>query len=177
MFLPLLFCLTLALGLGLIARQVSYTARGNVLRTFSGEGIGNDNTVTVDSMGTNVVLDANSTPAITSDACFDLTLSGGAASLDFTAMVDPNLGSISITGLTPYFFKLINPLTNANPISIAKGASNGYAGFGSTFEITLQPGEEQTILKHVASNVDGTHKILDVTGTGAQVLKVQVAAG
>ena len=160
-----------------IARQATYTSRLSVVRTYSGEGIGADNTVTVDGLGTQTTLNGSSTPPVSVDACLTLPLVAGAATLDLTAIPDPTLGTVNANGLTPYMLKLQNPDTNANPITIKEGAANGYVGFGVNFLITLAPGEEIAILKKAASAVGGASKTLDLTGTGVQALNIQIAAG
>jgi hypothetical protein len=169
-------CLVGLLVLGTITVQSAYQSKLDVTRTFSGEGIVGTQVVNVTGEDTSETLTGSSTPAVSKDACLSLALSSGAITLDMTAMLDPNLGTVSISGLTPAHVKLRNPSTNANSITIAKGASNGYTGFGASFSVTLAPGSE--ILLRVGSIVvDGTHKTLDLTGTGSQALSIQITAG
>jgi hypothetical protein len=76
--------------------------------------------------------------------------------------------------------KFKNKSTNANAITIAKGASNGYTGFGSAFSVTLQPGDEWTFKGNDnagVTDVGSGAKTLDVSGTGAQVLQFHIVAG
>jgi hypothetical protein len=84
---------------------------------------------------------------------------------------------VTLSGLTPFMILFQNPSANANAITIAEGASNGYSGLGASFKIVLQPGEECRILKQAASAVGSGSKTFDLTGTGAQALGVQIAAG
>ena len=146
----------------------AYASQCTVVRTFSGEGVGADNTVTINGMNT------NTSPAITKDACFTVTLSGGAATIDLTSITDPNLGTVTFNTLTPITIKFANPSANANNITIAKGASNGYTGLGSSFSLTIPPGGEATLHLVGASAVGGSSKTFDLTGTGSQTLNVQI---
>jgi hypothetical protein len=85
---------------------------------------------------------------------------------------------VDLNGLKPRAVLFENPATNANPITIAVGASNGYTGFGADYSETLQPG--QKVLKRLGSAgtaVSGTVKTLDISGTGTQALKYQMVAG
>jgi len=93
-------------------------------------------------------------------------LSSGLATIDLTA--SPYSGGTK----TPIRVFLMNPAANANTITIAKGATNGYAGFGASFSITLQPGESCQLVG--ASALSSSNKTLDLTGTAAQTLVVQV---
>jgi len=94
------------------------------------------------------------------------TLSSGAVTIDLTAA--PYSGGTKV----PIRMYMLNPASNANPITIAKGASNGYTGFGSSFSLTLAPGESAAL--NALTALSSSVKTLDLTGTGAQSLVVQV---
>lgn len=90
-------------------------------------------------------------------------LSSGAVTLDMTA------SPISGGTKTPAYVCLLNPATNANAITIAVGATNGYTGFsGPALPQTLAPGASVTLRGTTA--LSSTNKTLDITGTGAQSL-------
>ena len=89
----------------------------------------------------------------------------GAATIDFTAA--PYSGGTK----TPIRVFLMNPAANANSITIVKGATNGYAGFGAAFSITLAPGE--SVQLDGSSALSATNCTLDISGTLAQTLVVQ----
>ena len=72
---------------------------------------------------------------------------------------------------TPIHLFLMNPAANANSITIVKGATNGYAGFGAAFSITLAPGE--SVQLDGSSALSATNCTLDISGTLAQTLVVQ----
>lgn len=95
-----------------------------------------------------------------------VALDAGALTIDLTA--SPYSG----TDKAPLRAFFMNPSQNANEITIAIGASNGYDGFGSAFSITLQPGESVGL--ESSTDIDADQKTLDITGTGAQVLVIQL---
>jgi hypothetical protein len=131
-----------------------------------------------DQFNRTATLNASSTPAVSVSASFVATLSGGALTIDLTNMTGTNGAVVNANGLVPRLIKFMNPATNANPITIAKGASNGYTGLGATYSRTLQPGQETSdYLANNGTAVSGTVKTFDLTGTGSQVLNVQVVAG
>jgi len=93
-------------------------------------------------------------------------LSVGAVTIDLTA--SPYSGN----GKAPINAYFLNPLTNADSITITFGASDGYTGFGATFETTLVPGQSCSL--NSAVEIGSGAKNLDITGTGSQVLVVQM---
>lgn len=121
---------------------------------------------------------AGSTPPCTVRAGTDKALSSGTGTLDLTALLGSNGVTVDGSGLRVQLVKFLNPVTNANPITIAKGVSNGYDGFGAAFSLTLAPGAEHlTRLNDAGSDIGGTNKILDLTGTGSQVLSYEIIMG
>jgi len=124
------------------------------------------------------ILSGASTPPVSLVACMAKALSGGAATIDLTALTGTNLLSIDGTGLRVQILRLKNPATNANPITIAKGASAGYDGLGAAFSHTVVPGGEATFLTNDAgSDIGAGNKTLDLAGTGSQVLDVEIVLG
>jgi len=123
-------------------------------------------------------LKSDSSPPVTCGALFQQALTGGAATIDLTALDGFNDKVVSGTGLRVQLLRVKNPVTNANPITVAKGASNGYDGFGAGFSVTLQPGAEATLLTNDAGGDIGSgNKTLDLTGTGTQALDVEIIMG
>lgn len=105
-----------------------------------------------------------------------IAMTAGAATLDLTAVPSPE-GTINLLGLAVKLLRLINPSTNANAITIKVGASDGYELAGSSWAVTLQPDEAITIEKTDAPEVDTDAKIIDISGTGTEVLDFVIAAG
>lgn len=123
-------------------------------------------------------LNAGSTPPVTVGACFSQALAAGVATIDLTALNGFNDKAVSGSGLRVQMARFKNPVANANPISIAKGAANGYDGFGADFKITLQPGAEVTILVNDAGgDIAAGNKNLDLAGTLVQALECEIIMG
>lgn len=124
----------------------------------------------------------NATPvggiAVTECAYFQKDLSAGAGTIDLTALTGTNGRTIDGTGLKVQFFRVKALAANANPITLAEGASNGYALMGAAWSIILAPGQEFTLKGNEATpDVGATDKIIDLTGTGTQGLQVTIILG
>ena len=113
-----------------------------------------------------IALNAGWTYTPGASAATTVTLSSGTGSIDLTASPFTGTGK-SLRALT-----LQCPTTNANPITVAKGVTNGYTGLGATFSVTLAAGEQVTILPATLVAVSASVKLFDVTGTGAQTINV-----
>jgi len=123
-------------------------------------------------------LKSDTSPPVTCGALFQQALAAGVATIDLTALDGFNDKVVNGTGLRVQLLRVRNPATNANPISIAKGAANGYDGLGAAFGVTLAPGAEVTILTNDAgSDIGSGNKTLDLTGTGSQALDVEIVMG
>ena len=134
--------------------------------------------VTHDQFNTTSELSAATTPPVTKVAAFQQALTAGAATVDLTSLTGTNGASVDGTGLRVQAMKLRNPSTNANAITVVEGASNGYDGFGSTFDVTLEPGAEMVILtKDGGADISGTNKTLDLSGTASQALDMEIVLG
>lgn len=160
--------------------SVGYVSQVAVVETLGGVFVSpGDNTIT-SGINTQMTLNASSTPPASKDSEGTIAMTAGAATIDLTSLPDKNgnAGAVTLTGLRLAVVKLRNKATNANPITVAKGASNGCTSLGAAFSITLQVGEEMTLLgQNLAAVVDGTHKTFDLSGTGSQVLEFEFVAG
>lgn len=162
--------------------SVNYVSKATVVETLEGGMISaNDNTVTTTGMNVDATLTASTTPAVTKYSAGTATMSGGAVTIDLTSLPDTNgtAGAVTLTGMKLAVAKFRNKSTNANEITIAKGASNGHTGFGSAFSITLQPGDEVMFKFNDNSGnvaVGGTDKTIDISGTGSQVCEYEFVA-
>lgn len=122
--------------------------------------------------------DAGTTPAATEWVANEYTMSGGALTIDLTSLTGTNGRSVSLNGLRPRLVKIKNKATNANSITIAEGASNGYPLFGASRSVTLLPGEElQYLYSSSCTAVGSSDKTIDISGTGSQVLQMAILAG
>ncbi len=105
---------------------------------------------------------------------YTVTTSSGTATIDLTACGEG--GDVNLTGKRITRLVLTAAADNGAVITVAEGASNGY-DIGNNFTITLLAGQSITIEGTAASDtVDATHKILDVTGTGADDVSVTIEA-
>lgn len=131
-------------------------------------------------------LSATSTPPATLFGAAVITMTAGAATIDLRALVCTDGITRDFNGLKVRTIKFRASSANANAITVVKGASNGFTGLGASFSLTL-PVPTGTTDGQIPFNVfhDGgggtavsaTVKTLDVSGTGAQVLHVEVIGG
>lgn len=148
-----------------------------VTETFSEASPGG--TPVFDPQYVNLTLDASTTPAVTKHSPYTLSLTAGAATIDLTSL--PGITedeTVDGSGLKVQMACFENPDTNANNMTITFGASNGYLLLGTAWKIILKPGQSfQTYLDDGAPVIDGTHKNIDVAGTGTQSLLVEIVMG
>lgn len=153
------------------------TSKISVKETLATFGLTADNTLTRE-LGNNDTLNAGSTPPATKVACFELALTAGAGTIDLRALPTDNGGTVDGNGLKVQAIMLMGKTGNANPITVAVGASNGYNLAGADFSVALKAEESILLqLQDSAPDIDATHKILDVSGTGSQVLQVLIVMG
>lgn len=134
--------------------------------------------VLYDQFNVDKVLDADSTPAITKGFADTLTLSTGTLTLDLTSLADGDFATKTFNGLKLVTLHVKNPSTNANDITLAEGASNGYPLFGAGWTITLRPGEAFSWESAGdAPAVGSGDKEIDISGTGSQEVQISMTAG
>jgi 2-succinyl-5-enolpyruvyl-6-hydroxy-3-cyclohexene-1-carboxylate synthase len=151
-----------------------------VLETgVSGVATAAKKTVTHDKYNTGpTTLSAATTPAASKVAEFEAALTAGAASIDLSALVGTNGATVVGTGLKVQAFKFRAKSTNTGPITIAKGASDGYGLLGAAFSVALAPGAEmQSLTAGGSPAVGSSAKTLDLSGTGTDVLEVAIILG
>lgn len=118
--------------------------------------------------GGQLAFNGTSGPAATQAWHGLVTLIAGALTLDLTALADATLGTISMSGLKLKFMQIIATAGNANPITIAPGAVNGYTGWVGSAGLSLNASDQEMLVRNAGIAVDGTHKTLDLAGTGTQ---------
>lgn len=152
--------------------DVTLAATLTVIETLAGNApfaLSGNKRVTHNQLNQSETLNASSTPPATTVAAFTKALTAGSGTIDFTSMTGTNGASVSASGLKLQAALIKATDANANTYTVSDGASNGYNGFGSTFEVTLQPGQWALLFGNDATtDVDGTHKVWDVSGTGSQ---------
>lgn len=134
--------------------------------------------VTHNQFNKNVTLTGATSPPVTTCANFNKAMSGGAATVDLTALTGTNGATVDGTGLKVQCMKVSAPASNANAITLKFGASNPYNLLGSAFQVQLSPGQEIQIFgdddtPDIASNA----KNLDMAGTGTQSLDFAIVMG
>jgi hypothetical protein len=84
-----------------------------------------------------------------------------------------------MSGLKLQALLVNNPTTNAGATTnIAPGASNPYSPWGAGNDLTLPKGGSLEFYFHdQTEDVDGTHKTLDLAGTGTDVLQLVMVFG
>lgn len=160
--------------------QVTSQATLTVVETLPAplSGTAANTQVTHNIYNQNDTLNSGSTPPATKVATFEKAMIAGAASIDLTALVGTNGGAVSGSGLKLQRYLLVNPIANANPITIVGGASNGYLLFGTAGSVILNPGDFlYGGAKDTLPDIDATHKTIDISGTGTQALQCTLVMG
>jgi len=157
----------------------SYSSKLTTTETYGDSYVDSgDNTLKFSGLDQALNLTGGTTPAVSKQAAFQKALTAGAGTVDLRALVGANGGAIDGNGLKVRVVKFRNLASNANAITITFGASNPYDLLGSTFVLTLLPGQEfLAYLKDGAPTIDSTHKTIDLSGTGSQVLECHFVLG
>ena len=152
----------------------------NVTETFSAANVV-QNAILVNGINQGGTLNATSTPAATKQSYFTITMTAGAATLDLTAIPGLNVNeTIDGTGLKVRLLQFYAPATNANPVTAAKGGSNGYGltAAGTTWSIPLDPDTSAARWCNTSAPTIGSGaKTIDITGTGSQTIQVSIVLG
>lgn len=131
-----------------------------------------------DKLNTSKSLTSLSTPAVSNGTKQEIALSSGAKTIDLTALTDANAGAITLNGLKPVCIQLENPAANANNMTFAAGASNGFNFMGAGGTVVLSPGQSIEIYHHTGGATIGSGaKTIDVSGTGSQTFYFGIVAG
>jgi hypothetical protein len=160
-----------------------YALQATVTETFTGEYVSSgDNTITINGLNETGTLNASSSVPATKVASGQLTMTAGAATLDLTALVNTASAgqTVTHTGLKPQIMILRNLSTNANNMTVGKGASNGWSpvAAGTTWSLPLAPAQSHMfLLKDLAIDVAAGAKDIDVAGTGSQILEWTIVSG
>jgi hypothetical protein len=121
---------------------------------------------------------ASSTVTATKCVVDKLALTGGAATIDLTALTGPNGAAVTFSGLKVIGGVFFLPTTNSGAsLTIAKGASNGYE-LQSTHSIICTKGCWHLMeFGSRPSAVGGSNKTLDLSGTSTDQLWYALVAG
>ena len=152
-----------------------------VVETFETSASPLDATATFDQLSETLNLDSGTSVPVTKHAEFEQALSSGTATIDLTALPGKTVSeTVDGTNLKVQILKFRNKSTNANKITISKGASNGYTfdANATTWSVVLSPGQSVLYsLNDAATDIGSGAKTIDLAGTLAQVLEVQVVMG
>lgn len=124
---------------------------------------------------------AASVPVGDAIAFFEVTLSGGAASINLAALPH-NGATIDGTGKKVQAAIFRNPAGN-NPMTITDGASNGYNIFGdASGQVTIpghasKPSAVAIFFPEGLQDIAAGDRTIDVAGTGTEVLEVGLVLG
>lgn len=103
-------------------------------------------------------------------------LIAGALSIDLRTLRTVGGGSADGNGLKVQALFIKN--LGANVMTFVGGASNGYLIFGTSGSVQVQPGGSLCLYTNDGSaDVDGTHKIIDVSGTLVQEFELALILG
>lgn len=106
------------------------------------------------------------------------TLSDGSATLDLKALTNAEGDTIVTEGKKVRVFKAKATSTNANALTLAAGASNGYLLGGAAWKFALSASDSiMTIHNNNAPAVGDSSKNIDLTGTGAQSVDIVIVFG
>jgi hypothetical protein len=160
---------------------VTYKAQVTAVETIeanAGDLSAADKTITHSGYNTSLTLTATTTPPVTKNSSFALTIASSAGSINLAALPGANNATFDATGLKMQILRLKAAGTNAAAITISKGAANGYAFSGVDGKLTLSPGQEITLFGNdLTPDVAAGARLLDLTGTDADVLDVQIVLG
>lgn len=154
----------------------------NCVQTLEGPFVSpSDATVTINALKLIQSFTGATAVPVTKVAAYELTLSSGTGSVNLAAL--PGLTSeetIVGTGLKVQFLVLKNKTGNANKITVTRGASTGYGlcASGDAWTVVLSPDQMVFFyLAEAAPDVASGARLFDVTGTGSQVLQLEIVLG
>lgn len=140
-----------------------------------------DSTVQITGMDESGTYDATTSVPITKVAAYEVTMSGGAATINLAALTGLTAEEVvDGTGLKVQFIKFKSKTTNANVLTVTRGASNGWGpdAAGSAFTIPMSPGQSWLMSgADAGQDVASGDRTIDVSGTGSQVLQIFVGLG
>lgn len=167
----------MALALG-VTHQNLLTAIHTLTGTFISSG---DNTYTTALAGEgSTSYTSSSSVPVTKIASGEVALSGGAVTIDLTALTGFAGETITFLGLKVQFWFFRNKSGNANKMSVTKGATNGYSMdvAAASWTVQLDPNASAFFrVPDTAPDVAAGAKNIDVAGTGSQALEYILIAG
>ena len=161
--------------------ELTYAATATVVETLEDNvpaATATNRKVRHDQFNGAATLSASTTPPVTKVAAFEQALVGGLATVDLTNLAGTNGATVDGTGLKVQVLKIKNKATNANPITVKTGLTDGYQLAGANFETQLSPGQEFLFYGNDATpDIGTTAKTLDLSGTGSQAVEAIIVMG
>lgn len=160
--------------------RVLYQSLVDVSQTISGEDIA-EATITRNQFNTRKDLTPTSTPAVSKYVGGTLTFSGS-STMNLASVSGGLFAAENLTGLKVRVFKIKASPNNVNDVTVQDGASNGYGLMGSSFSVTLRPGQEIAFYGDedtptVASGARTIDFSASGTGTPDNEIDFSIAAG
>lgn len=154
----------------------AYATITETLPTNTGSASDSKRIVTHDQYDEGATLNSGTTPPVTLQASFLLTLTAGAATIDLRALVGTNGAVVDGNGLKVQICRIKN--LGANIMTFKEGGSNGHNFFTATDGTIVHPGGFVMILSNDnTADIAAADKTWDVTGTGSQTAEVTIVVG
>lgn len=163
-----------------MAVTVTYAATCTVAETLAentGSAAAASRLVTHSEYNESATLNSGTTPPVTKCAHFLATLSGGALTIDLTAMTGTNGATIDGTGLKVQVVRVKN--LGANSLVVSAGASNGHSGFWpATPGLTIPPGGHVMLYSNDnGDDIASGDRTWDLAGTSSQTSEWTIVVG
>lgn len=152
-----------------------------VLPVNTGSATAAKRTVTHENYNISKDLNSGTTPPVTLQASFLLTLTEGAAEIDLRTLVGTNGAVVDGNGLKVQLVRIKN--LGANLMTFYEGATNGHNAFSvdsgeGVGGQAVQPGGSITIESNDnGDDISDTTKTWDVLGTSAQTAEITIVMG
>lgn len=148
----------------------------SVTETLTGDALQSAANVVHDAFNLGQTINASSAVPGTKVYAKELSLSGGAATIDLTSLATLS-ETLDGTGLKVQAFKFINKTGNS-VMTFSEGASNGYALLGASWTFQLLAGQQQQgFLNDAAPDIATADRTIDVAGTGTEAFQVIIVLG
>lgn len=151
------------------------------LPTNTGSAVDAKRVVTHEAYNVARTLTATTTPPVTTQASFLLTLSGGLATIDLRELVGTNGASIDGNGLKVQELRIRN--LGADPMTFYEGATDGHnlfsvnSGAGVGGQVVFASGFAHLETYDHGDDISATTKTIDVIGTGSQTAEITIVMG
>lgn len=163
--------------------SATYNLRLDATETLTVDVDGSSTPVVIhDKLGVKGTLNATSSPPAAETSQVIYSLVTGAKTIDLTALLSTNGRLINGTGLKVRALRFQN--LGAHQMTIGKGASSGYDLFGGSVALTVpacgaSPANTgmQMVFNDGLIAIDGTHKTIDVGGTGTDQFALSIVLG